>query len=199
MHPLSTSNHNDAPFLIRRIAVVLHPLSTSNHNSQNVLAVRQRVVLHPLSTSNHNLFSVAILCIALYCILFLHQTTTLFFSKNPRRGLYCILFLHQTTTFSDVLVYDVGCIASSFYIKPQRFPSYDYLLGVVLHPLSTSNHNSSVAYHGKPAVVLHPLSTSNHNIRFFDGRLFLLYCILFLHQTTTSDARHFDFRALNSQ
>ena len=31
---------------------------------------------------------------------------------------------------------------------------------------------------------------------FKDG---VLYCILFLHQTTTSDARHFDFRALNSQ
>ena len=34
----------------------------------------------------------------LYCILFLHQTTTLKVINPCRNMLYCILFLHQTTT-----------------------------------------------------------------------------------------------------
>ena len=58
--------------------------------------------------------------VLLYCILFLHQTTT---QPNPRIDdfwLYCILFLHQTTTFFAVCDVQRCCIASSFYIKPQR-------------------------------------------------------------------------------
>ena len=58
----------------------------------------------------------------LYCILFLHQTTTWRrrFRRPPK--LYCILFLHQTTTSRVVRVPVVRCIASSFYIKPQLAP-----------------------------------------------------------------------------
>ena len=36
-------------------------------------------------------------------------------------------------------------------------------VGVVLHPLSTSNHNCADAAGKRDIVVLHPLSTSNHN------------------------------------
>ena len=77
------------------------------------------VVLHPLSTSNHNCQTLTCCYWPLYCILFLHQTTT----SSPRywsvHMLYCILFLHQTTTLNHHLQYCLCCIASSFYIKPQ--------------------------------------------------------------------------------
>ena len=201
----------------------------------------------------------------LYCILFLHQTTTeycksaslrcciasSFYIKpqldangNPtdqrciassfyikpqrrraahRRVPRCIASSFYIKPQLEILekLRNYGCIASSFYIKPQRQGDQNDRLSVVLHPLSTSNHNKSGIGFIEPCVVLHPLSTSNHNyIRhlFPCSRVVLhplstsnhnvlkmqppvmpLYCILFLHQTTTSDARHFDFRALNSQ
>ena len=55
----------------------------------------------------------------LYCILFLHQTTTRRSSWTTDFGLYCILFLHQTTTECRRVRKLDSCIASSFYIKPQ--------------------------------------------------------------------------------
>ena len=77
--------------------------------------------------------------------------------------MYCILFLHQTTTGDLAWRYVASCIASSFYIKPQRTSPTTTGIKVVLHPLSTSNHNRRSAGHGAAEVVLHPLSTSNHN------------------------------------
>ena len=56
----------------------------------------------------------------LYCILFLHQTTTIFRPRTSRSLLYCILFLHQTTTEFLLFLSLIRCIASSFYIKPQQ-------------------------------------------------------------------------------
>ena len=57
---------------------------------------------------------------------------------------------------------------------------------VVYHPIPTSNHNS-LAY---PAtgwvVVYHPIPTSNHNKVQKAVSDYMLYIILFLHQTTTS-------------
>ena len=55
----------------------------------------------------------------LYCILFLHQTTTIIRLLSCASMLYCILFLHQTTTLDVVKGLRSSCIASSFYIKPQ--------------------------------------------------------------------------------
>ena len=97
LHPLSTSNHNIGTSLSPVVRVVLHPLSTSNHNIGQAINYRQQVVLHPLSTSNHNYTGV--------------ETSPL--------PLYCILFLHQTTTSPIISVFRLRCIASSFYIKPQ--------------------------------------------------------------------------------
>ena len=77
LHPLSTSNHNSLTALLERSYVVLHPLSTSNHNRVVIRDAEGLVVLHPLSTSNHNIYGGADARILLYCILFLHQTTTL--------------------------------------------------------------------------------------------------------------------------
>ena len=124
------------------------------------------VVLHPLSTSNHNWTGVKHTNISLYCILFLHQTTTLEVDGNPLLELYCILFLHQTTTSFTSSTRFCGCIASSFYIKPQLNRGRNISITVVLHPLSTSNHNSPYYADHMGLVVLHPLSTSNHNKRF---------------------------------
>ena len=130
------------------------------------------VVLHPLSTSNHNCQTLTCCYWPLYCILFLHQTTT----SSPRywsvHMLYCILFLHQTTTRCTRWCYIGGCIASSFYIKPQQSKRCKYLSMVVLHPLSTSNHNRASRWLWSGRVVLHPLSTSNHNPRTPDTLIF---------------------------
>ena len=163
LHPLSTSNHNSFTEAWETARVVLHPLSTSNHNPHQVHIPDKTVVLHPLSTSNHNKAGIielsdALYCIlflhqtttiavlteralglycilflhqtttgqrkirhhkGLYCILFLHQTTTLDKLQKAEQRLYCILFLHQTTTQPYLRIETFGCIASSFYIKPQ--------------------------------------------------------------------------------
>ena len=121
----------------------------------------------------------------LYCILFLHQTTTGQYDVFSRRKLYCILFLHQTTTTMPAKNMNHGCIASSFYIKPQPYMGSYIEAYVVLHPLSTSNHNDA------PLLILqmllycilflHQTTTPSKAAR----RHLLLYCILFLHQTTT--------------
>ena len=100
----------------------------------------------------------------LYCILFLHQTTTEPASIQWASELYCILFLHQTTTHGTASSDAHGCIASSFYIKPQLYAELPQYAPVALHPLSTSTHHDSA----RP------------------DNMKLLYCILFLHQTTTS-------------
>ena len=123
-----------------------------------------RVVLHPLSTSNHNLLR----------------------QQGVYDALYCILFLHQTTTPPLIRYTPQRCIASSFYIKPQHAVEHLPLPHVVLHPLSTSNHNLLIRDSAFSIVVLHPLSTSNHNCPRHGLRDYSLYCILFLHQTTTS-------------
>ena len=83
-----------------------------------------------------------------------------------------------------------GCIASSFYIKPQLPVWATSFFKVVLHPLSTSNHNKSDVSQAGTGVVLHPLSTSNHNTSLHGDGFLSLYCILFLHQTTTKAVRY---------
>ena len=98
LHPLSTSNHNPGNMRRSETSVVLHPLSTSNHNWPRQCRMGRNVVLHPLSTSNHNGNVYAYLWYLLYCILFLHQTTTYPCCNITIIELYCILFLHQTTT-----------------------------------------------------------------------------------------------------
>ena len=40
--------------------------------------------------------------------------------------MYCILFLHQTTTTTNAAFEALGCIASSFYIKPQPHGDNQY-------------------------------------------------------------------------
>ena len=96
------------------------------------------VVLHPLSTSNHNGDVASFRRKKLYCILFLHQTTTRGIREEERRPLYCILFLHQTTTCGMYVQTYRCCIASSFYIKPQpRTPDT-----LIFRHLTASRHDT---------------------------------------------------------
>ena len=102
------------------------------------LVHRRFVVLHPLSTSNHNSAKNTTYPDRLYCILFLHQTTTLCSRKGQSTPLYCILFLHQTTTDRMSSDNTIGCIASSFYIKPQpRTPDT-----LIFRHLTASRHDT---------------------------------------------------------
>ena len=163
LHPLSTSNHNKLYENTIKQIVVLHPLSTSNHNRSGETNNREDVVLHPLSTSNHNNVKKIMRLTPLYCILFLHQTTTdalhppkkrsciasSFYIKPQRGGLLrhrgrcCIAssFYIKPQQHGKTHILVDSCIASSFYIKPQRKFSTRPVGKVVLHPLSTSNHN----------------------------------------------------------
>ena len=77
--------------------IVLYRLSTSNHNPSTRKAAALTIVLYRLSTSNHN------------CL-----------NDAPWHSILSyIVFLHQTTTRSLLLLQQVNCLISSFYIKPQ--------------------------------------------------------------------------------
>ena len=108
--------------------------------------------------------------------------------------LYCILFLHQTTTEQAMQILINGCIASSFYIKPQpsvsvimersRCIAYSFYIKPQPRGQVFFRERSCIAssFYIKPqqmrylmsrtVVVLHPLSTSNHNPRTPDTLIF---------------------------
>ena len=138
LHPLSTSNHNASQYLPFRKTVVLHPLSTSNHNYPREAHAQTRVVLHPLSTSNHNTMH-RIRCtrdVVLHPLSTSNHNSTQ--SISMFTGLYCILFLHQTTTLRNSASRNRRCIASSFYIKPQpRMPDT-----LIFGHLTASRHDT---------------------------------------------------------
>ena len=130
----------------------------------------------------------------LYCILFLHQTTTeqamqilingciaSSFYIKPQPSVSVIMersrciassFYIKPQPRGQVFFRERSCIASSFYIKPQQMRYLMSRTVVVLHPLSTSNHNTKSLTERTFMVVLHPLSTSNHNPRTPDTLIF---------------------------
>ena len=55
------------------------------------------------------------------------------------------------------------CNSSYFYIKPQLCEHNLHIHFVVIHLISTSNHNVQAAFTVEPSVVIHLISTSNHN------------------------------------
>ncbi len=119
----------------------------------------------------------------LYCILFLHQTTTRCTRWCYIGGCIASSFYIKPQLVSEYMLSPSSCIASSFYIKPQRAKRMCHVLLVVLHPLSTSNHNTGHAGRITPPVVLHPLSTSNHNRQCTGVRR----CAVVLHPLSTSN------------
>ena len=78
--------------------VVLYLHSTSNHNKKRTQKIAKIVVLYLHSTSNHNKEPGVLMCI--YVVLYLHSTSNHNQRHNLQKGL-------------------IGCIISSFYIKPQ--------------------------------------------------------------------------------
>ena len=56
-----------------------------------------------------------------------------------------------------------GCNSFRFYIKPQHTLRVGAGLNVVIHFVSTSNHNKYSSPAAQIAVVIHFVSTSNHN------------------------------------
>ena len=122
--------------------------------------------------------------------------------------LYLIEILHQTTTLRFREAYQLCCILSKFYIKPQpswfcrrvfRVVSYRNstsnhnkidigikLLAVVSYRNSTSNHNFCGDRLVLQLVVSYRNSTSNHNLANSGFDASRLYLIEILHQTTTS-------------
>ena len=168
-------------------AVVYHLVPTSNHNRWRRYALLEGVVYHLVPTSNHNFREQAVGHRALFIILFLHQTTTLWvllppwlllfiilflhqtttsrWVKKVSGLLFIILFLHQTTTLATVLLMVIGCLSSCSYIKPQLQERGGQSDSVVYHLVPTSNHNGAEAVLGELG----------------------LFIILFLHQTTTME------------
>ena len=57
-----------------------------------------------------------------------------------------------------------GCNSFHFYIKPQQEGDGGYGVEVVIHSISTSNHNSTREERSLLTVVIHSISTSNHNV-----------------------------------
>ena len=84
------------------------------------------------------------------------------------------------------------CNSSYFYIKPQRMTWCGARIRVVIHPISTSNHNILIEYQNTTAVVIHPISTSNHNIEVVSP----VRCAVVIHPISTSNHnrqwRHFE-------
>ena len=77
------------------------------------------------------------------------------------------------------------CISYYSYIKPQ--PNYESarIKSVVYRTIPTSNHNTCILCVCARIVVYRTIPTSNHNST-IDVRInFMLYIVLFLHQTTT--------------
>ena len=55
------------------------------------------------------------------------------------------------------------CNSFYFYIKPQHLERYNLNTHVVIHSISTSNHNVCRSDFQRQHVVIHSISTSNHN------------------------------------
>ena len=141
LHPLSTSNHNfdRGERHSRKLYCILflHQTTTREGLEKRIVQLYCILFLHQTTTITIS----SCIMVLLYCILFLHQTTTPQARIRGHRELYCILFLHQTTTTLGDMSPGACCIASSFYIKPQLRDPLSGRAYVVLHPLSTSNHN----------------------------------------------------------
>ena len=143
------------------------------------------------------------------CILFYFYIKPQLYSKAYSRRYRCILFyfyikpqlsfLHLCKSVSCILFYfyikpqlikrywvsNGSCILFYFYIKPQRTSrDAEFATGCILFYFyikpqlqAVNNWHSGVVYYS--------ISTSNHNKSIKGVTIYMLYIILFLHQTTT--------------
>ena len=75
------------------------------------------------------------------------------------------------------------CNSFHFYIKPQLLCYRASNLFVVIHSISTSNHNLDAPEKEKLLVVIHSFSTSNHNL----VSLIVIIIIVVIHSISTSN------------
>ena len=146
-----------------RWQVVYRTIPTSNHNSSSNTLLSSHVVYRTIPTSNHN-----------------RPLRVLF-----ERKLYIVLFLHQTTTMWYTSCLALCCISYYSYIKPQQRSGKGCKHYVVYRTIPTSNHNIRVSSHtilGLYIVLfLHQTTTFLRQ----GAWTWSLYIVLFLHQTTT--------------
>ena len=102
-----------------------------------------------------------------------------------RKKLRYIFLLHQTTTLVREHRFQLGCVISFFYIKPQPGNTSEVSTQVALYLSSTSNHNCICLLRYWLLVALYLSSTSNHNWRLIHSPISRLRYIFLLHQTTT--------------
>ena len=122
----------------------------------------------------------------LLCYIFLlHQTTT--WNKQNDYNLRCVIsfFYIKPQLSSQVDSAIKRCVISFFYIKPQLTLTIIYALRVVLYLSSTSNHNNRCERsHAKTLCyifLLHQTTTFTSN----KSQIVELCYIFLLHQTTT--------------
>ena len=163
------------------IILFLHQTTTAWQKEDRCGQLFIILFLHQTTT----LWWCRILCEPLFIILFLHQTTT-GVERSPVNGLlFIILFLHQTTTINLSESAISSCLSSCSYIKPQLVGLQRNSRAVVYHLVPTSNHNQDIYNVRDYTVVYHLVPTSNHNITRRLLYSWMLFIILFLHQTTT--------------
>ena len=121
----------------------------------------------------------------LFIILFLHQTTTMTIVRFFLSLLFIILFLHQTTTCLYTQSIALSCLSSCSYIKPQHPLHVVVMMPVVYHLVPTSNHNLGVQLLQSWMLFIILFLHQTTTISLFSRNVAALFIILFLHQTTT--------------
>ncbi len=159
----STSNHNNSAVSMSGVSVVSYRNSTSNHNSYVGRKASGPVVSYRNSTSNHNCWVLRRICLALYLI----------------------EILHQTTTFGRHFPSNDSCILSKFYIKPQLTRIRPYSAIVVSYRNSTSNHNLARQQVVDEVLYLIEILHQTTTLKRGPFKAVGLYLIEILHQTTT--------------
>ena len=162
----STSNHNHESGWPKQLQVVSYRNSTSNHNSYVGRKASGPVVSYRNSTSNHNCWVLRRICLALYLI----------------------EILHQTTTFGRHFPSNDSCILSKFYIKPQLTRIRPYSAIVVSYRNSTSNHNLARQQVVDEVLYLIEILHQTTTLKRGPFKAVGLYLIEILHQTTTSSS-----------
>ena len=122
--------------------VVIHSISTSNHNQLLLFLLVFQVVIHSISTSNHNC-AVFFACCRQRC-------NSFYFYIKPQpyvdlsdwqKSCNSFYFYIKPQPIRRQIEGRNCCNSFYFYIKPQLRIPYDRLSKVVIHSISTSNHN----------------------------------------------------------
>ena len=125
------------------------------------------------------------------CYIFLlHQTTT-YRERAIKSGVLCYIFLlHQTTTWNKQNDYNLRCVISFFYIKPQLSSQVDSAIKRCVISFFYIKPQLTLTIIYALRVVLYLSSTSNHNNRCERSHAKTLCYIFLLHQTTTRQLPH---------